>query len=427
MLPAPKVKRATVVLPGDKSISHRAFLLAAMASGFTTIVNPNLGQDVIATIAALRQAGVRVWRTGAGYRVAGCDELRSSAGTIDCANSGTTMRLLMGMLAGRMDAVLDGDASLRRRPMARVADPLNLMGARITTGRQGRPPVRLRRQPQRLRPVRYTLRVASAQVKSAILLAALRATGPSRVVEAAITRNHTEIMLRAMGANVMTDGKTIRIEPSRLSSPGRLRIPGDFSSAVYLLCAAAALPGGRLRLRDVGINPTRSAALDVMRSMGAQLDVVRRRSWAGEPLADIVIAGGASLHNVTIPKRAVPILIDEIPALCALASVAGGTLIVSGARELKVKESDRIHTTVDLLCSFGADAQARADGIVVHGRKPLHACARISTRGDHRIGLAAVVLAAATQAPLQITESECIATSFPSFRQTWEAAFGRRS
>jgi len=396
-----------------------------MAQGRTRIVNPNRGDDVIATIRAVRRLGVEARRVGDDYVVVGRDELCDPASTIDCGNSGTTMRLLMGMLAGRVDALLDGDASLRRRPMARVADPLKAMGAKISTRSHGLPPVRLYRQANGLRSTRFTMRVASAQVKTALLLAALRATGTSVIACPAVTRDHTERMLRAMGAKLRVNRKAIRVIPSSLKSAGQLRIPGDVSSAVYLLCAAAAHPGSHLRLRGIGLNPTRSAALDVLRRMGARVKISARKQWSGEPVADISITGGAPLKGVSIPARTVPNLIDEIPALCALASIARGTFTVRGAGELKVKESNRIRTTVELLRSFGVNAHPLPDGIVVRGGRKLRAPRSVATHGDHRIGLAAAILAAAAQAPITIRDADCVATSFPNFGETWKAAFGR--
>jgi 3-phosphoshikimate 1-carboxyvinyltransferase len=422
-LTTPAPRRATLTLPGDKSISHRAFILGALARGRTRIVNANHGDDVGATIRALRQLGVEVRRVGADYIVVGREKLRNPASIIDCANSGTTMRFLMGMLAGRVDAVLDGDDSLRRRPMARVADPLRKMGARIGTNSHGFPPVVIERQTTTLRSLRFTMQVVSAQVKSALILAALRADGPSIITSPAVTRDHTERLLRAMGAKLRVNGRTIRVEPSALKPLRVLRVPGDTSSAVYILCAAAALPGSFVRLRDIGVNPTRTAALTVLRHMGANIKISARKQWNGEPVADVSIRGGPPLKNIRIPNDIVPNLIDEIPALCALATAAEGTFTVRGAAELKVKESNRIRTTVDLLRSFGADAQALSDGIVVRGGKPLQAPRAVLTQGDHRIGLAAAILAAVSQTPITIRDVECIATSFPKFSLTWSAAF----
>ena len=423
-LTQPIARHASLVLPGDKSISHRAFILSAIARGRTRIVNPNSGDDVIATIRALRQLGVKTWCIGNDYVVIGRDALLDTGSIIDCGNSGTTMRLLMGMLAGRADAVLDGDASLRRRPMARVADPLKAMGAQISTRPRGLPPVRLHRQTNRLRSTRFRMRIASAQVKSALLIAALRATGTSVITCPAVTRDHTERMLRAMGAKLRIKGRSIKVVPSSLRSVGQLRIPGDISSAVYLLCAAAAMPGSHVRLRNVGLNPTRAAALGVIRRMGGRIKISAHKRWNDEPVADISIRGGAPLKNVRIAMRVVPNLIDEIPALCALATTARGTFSVRGAAELKVKESNRIRTTVELLRSFGADAQALGDGIVVHGGRKLGAPRIVETHGDHRIGLSAAILAAAAGAPITIRDVDCIATAFPRFAETWKAAFG---
>ena len=416
-------RRAALALPGDKSISHRAFILAAVAHGRTRIQGVNRGLDVMATVRALRQLGVPITLMHGEYHVRGVDRFRDPRSAIDCGNSATTMRLLAGLLAGRVEAVLDGDASLRKRPMSRIAEPLNRMGGGVTTARAGRPPIRLRRAAATLAPIRYRLPVASAQLKSALLLAALRASGPSAIVEPATTRDHTEILLRAMCAKLTTKGRTLRISPSRLVAPGRLRIPGDVSAAVYVVCAAALLPGTRLLLRHVGVNPTRTAALDVLRRMGVRLGLSMLGSWSGEPVADIAVAGGAALRNVTVPARLVPQLIDEIPALCALAASARGTFSIRGAGELRVKESDRIATTVALLCSFGADARPLPDGIVVRGGRPLRAPRSVSTHGDHRLGFAAAILAAATRSALRIDDSACMATSFPSFAAIWRKAF----
>lgn len=423
-LPRPVPARARIELPGDKSISHRVFILAAIARGRCLIVNANAGADVKATINALRRLGVSIRPASAGYAVVGRDEFLDPRRPIDCGNSGTTIRLLMGALAGRVDAVLDGDASLRRRPMARVAVPLRLMGAAVTLSRKNGPPVGLRRQTARLSALRYRSPFASAQVKSALLLAALRADRPSVIASPAATRDHTERLLLAMGAKLRVTGTTVRITPCRLLSPVRLRIPADLSSAIYLMSVAAVLPGARLTIKDVGVNPTRTAALDVMRRMGVRFTLSKPRTWSGEPVADITVWGGSPLQGVSIPVRTIPILIDEIPALCALACYACGTLNVRGARELRFKESDRINSTVGLLRAFAADAHATLDGIVVHGGCQLQPPRIVKTWGDHRIGLAATILAAVAGSALSIEDSECIATSFPGFPTTWRAAFG---
>lgn len=422
-LAKPGACRAAIHLPGDKSITHRAVMLAAIASGRTRILNANHGADVRATIEALRKLGVDIRAAQSSLVVSGRQTFVDPESVIDCGNSGTTMRLLMGLLAGRANAQLDGDPSLRKRPMARVSEPLTQMGALVTASRDGRPPVRIRRSAHPLRALTYRLPVASAQVKSALLFAALIADGPSTLTSPNVTRDHSERMLRAMGARLRTKGKTTRIYPSALHSQAQVRIPGDFSAAVYLMCAAAALPGSRLRLLNISVNPTRTAALNVMRAMGAHIDLSNRRTHSGEPVATLRVAGGAPLHGVIVAKRLVPNLVDEIPALCALAAAGRGVFRVRGASELRIKESDRIATTVALLRSFGVDAAELADGIEVRGGKPLCAPKRVDTRGDHRIGMAAAILAVATRSPLTIVDADCIATSFPNFAATWHAAF----
>ncbi len=423
-LSKPAARHVAIDLPGDKSITHRALMLAAIADGVTKIDNPNRGLDVAATIGALRNLGVHVRTNSAGVLVAGSDRLRDPRRTIDCGNSGTTMRLLAGLLAGRVNAILDGDASLRRRPMERVVLPLRAMGASLSSSRGGHPPITLHRGAGPLRALDYRMPVASAQIKSALLLAALRAGGPSEIHEPARTRDHTEIMLKSMGAKITTRGRSIRISPSQLRPLRRTRVPGDFSAAVYLLCAAAVVPGSELTLRSVGINPTRTAALEVMTAMGARLRITRRRSWSGEAVADISIKGGAPLRGIAIPASKVPNLIDEIPALCALAAMARGSFSIRKAAELRVKESDRIQTTVDLLRNFGAQARPLEDGIVVTGGQALRAPRSVSTRGDHRIGLTAAILSAAAGSSLVIRDAPCVATSFPDFPRVWRAAFG---
>lgn len=421
----PQARSARVQVPGDKSITHRALLLGALAQGTTLIAHPNRGADALTTATALRQLGVRLQTRSNAFIVRGATRLRDPRGAIDCGNSGTSMRLLLGMLAGRVNAVLTGDSSLRRRPMERVATPLRAMGAAIATTR-GKAPVRLARRDRPLRGISYALPIASAQLKSALLLAGLRASGKTVLTGDGRSRDHTERMLRAMGAEITVRASRISLAPSALRSLERIDVPGDFSAAFYLIAAAATLPGMRLRLPAVGLNPTRTAALTVLQTMGGDVVTKVRNCTAGEPAGEVIIRGGAPLRGVAVPHRLVPNLLDEIPALCALAATATGTFSVRGARELKVKESDRIRTTVQLLRSFGVHARALADGIVVKGGQPLRAPRRVSTHGDHRIGMAAAILAVAARAPIVIGGAACIATSFPGFARTWRATFGAR-
>jgi 3-phosphoshikimate 1-carboxyvinyltransferase len=424
-LPAAKPGRVTLHVPGDKSISHRAFLLAAIARGSTRIAGANRGADVLATIRALRALGVRIARHAQDFIVEGAPRLRAPAHPIDCGNSGTTMRLLAGLLAGRVNAVLDGDASLRRRPMERVTRPLNRMGAQIRCSRGGHAPLRICGAGP-LHGAKIALEVQSAQVASAVMLAALGARGATTIAPVRSLRDHTQRMLRSFGVRVTQRGAAISVTPTQLVSPREIVIPGDLSSAVFFVCAAAVVPGARIRLARIGVNPTRTAILDVLRAMGVRLEIHPVRSSGPEPAADLIVAGGAPLRNVRVPNAIVPEIIDEIPALCALSATASGVLRLRGARELRHKESDRVATVVGLLQAFGADARALADGIVVTGGKPLRAPDRVPTHGDHRIGMAAAILAAAARAPLTIDESGCIATSFPEFSLAWRAAFSRR-
>lgn len=409
-------------IPGDKSISHRALLLSACAHGTTRIVGINRGDDALATIGALRALGVAVDDRGSAISVTGGD-FAVDAGPIDCGNSGTTMRLLMGALAGRSECLLDGDESLRRRPMERVAEPLRAMGAVIATGPGGLPPVRL--QPGAgLRAIDYVQPVASAQVKSAILLAGLRADGVTTVRSPFASRDHTERMLTAMGAAVRTDGNATSVSAGPLHSIERFVVPGDPSAAIFFLVAAATMPRATMTIPDVCVNPTRVAAFDVMRAMGARLEIRAPYERCGEPVAAIAIEGGAALRAVEIPPSAVPGLIDEIPALCALAALAQGDFVVRGAGELRLKESDRIASTVRMLRAFGANASETDDGIVVRGGARLHAPGTVDTLGDHRIGMTAAALAAAIGVPIALANAECIGTSFPDFAARWSEAFG---
>jgi len=421
---APRPHAATVDVPGDKSISHRALLLSAIAHGSSRIANLNLGADVQATADALRSLGVPVEQAAQQTLViTGVSELRDPSATLDCGNSGTTMRLLTGLIAGRVNAVLDGDASLRRRPMERVAAPLRTMGAEVATT-QGKPPIRMRRSPSPLRGALFSMDHASAQVKSALLFAGLRAQGDTVVVEPEQTRDHTERMLRAMGAPIVVADREIHIKAGSLRALGDFEVPGDFSAAFFFIAGAAVLVGADVTIRNVGVNPTRIAALDIVRAMGVDVTLLSERSTYGEPVADIRVRGGAVLRGVDVPAALVPNLIDEIPALCALAAFAQGTFSVRSAAELRVKESDRIATTAGLLRSFGVAAEEAADGLIVQGGRTLSAPPSVQTHGDHRIGMSAAILAAGARVPLLIEDAACIATSFPEFERTWRLAFG---
>lgn len=424
-LPAATRFAGPISVPGDKSISHRAVLFAALARGTTTVRNCNAGEDVHSSIRALRALGVAVDGDAPAVGVTGVDDFSDPHEVVDCGNSGTTMRLLMGMLAGRANAVLDGDASLRRRPMERLAAPLRMMGARIECATGGLPPVRIARGAHGLRGISYELPIDSAQLKTALLLAALRASGETIIAGSRASRDHSELMLRAMGADIALEPNGVRARPSQLRSLGDYDVPGDLSAAAYFVAAATCLPGSRISILDAGINPTRAHVLDVLRDMGAHIGIRSLRERHGEPSADLEVVSAAPLRGVELDPARVPNVIDDIPLLCAVAAVATGAFVVRGAEELRVKESDRIASTVALLRAFGVAVAELPDGISVRGGRPLRPPERIGTGGDHRIGMTAAVLAAAARTPIIIDDAECIATSYPGFEEAWRGALAR--
>ncbi len=410
-------------MPGDKSISHRVLMFAGVAAGTTHVRGVNRGDDVAATIGALRVLGIDVADDGSTVAVEGARELRDPSATIDCGNSGSTMRVLAGLLAGRVNAVLDGDESLRRRPMERVAAPLRAMGADVRTSPGGHAPLTFSRAASHLHGITFALQSASAQVKTAIMLAALRARGPTTISSPRQSRDHSELMLGEMSAALAIDGLRVRVQPSSLHALEDYEVPGDVSSAAYFIAAATCLQGSRISVLGVGINPTRTAALDVMRDMGAHISIRGLRVMHGEPVADIEVSSAAPLRNVELDPARIPNFIDEIPLLCALAATAQGAFVVRGAEELRGKESDRIASTVELLRAFGVAVTELPDGIAVRGGRPLRPPERIATGGDHRIGMTAAVLAAAANAPIIIDDAACIGTSFPGFAESWHAAY----
>jgi 3-phosphoshikimate 1-carboxyvinyltransferase len=400
-------------VPGDKSIAHRALMLAAMAQGDSRIDGLPEGEDVAATVACLRGLGVNIDRTGGPARVhgAGWRSFGPPHGPLDCANSGTTMRLLLGMLAGSwVSATLDGDASLRRRPMARVVEPLRLMGARIES-REGRAPLTV--TGTRLQGRRHVLSVPSAQVKSALLLAGLSASGPTTVVEPVATRDHTERLLRAMGTDVHEAAGAVVIMPSQQPlRPINLSVPGDFSSAAFWMAAAALRPGWSVTIGEVGLNPSRTAFLGLLQSMGAEIHVDAVDA-AIEPLGSVTVTG-RRLRGITLGPADVAAAIDEIPALLVVATQAEGTTIIEGAAELRVKESDRLATMSEGLRLMGAVVDEREDGVSIHGPASLHG-ATVEAHGDHRIAMALAVAALAASGPTTIEGADSVAVSYPEF------------
>ena len=400
-------------VPGDKSIAHRVLMLAALAQGESWVHGLPEGEDVLATVACLRALGADLQRSGRTARIRGAG-LRSFAtphGILDCANSGTTMRLLLGLLAGSsIAATLDGDASLRRRPMDRVIEPLRTMGARIES-RESRAPVVV--TGTLLQGRRHTLPIASAQVKSALLLAGLSASGPTTVVEPTPTRDHTERLLRAMGTDVDATADGVVIRPSHQPlRPIELAIPGDFSSAAFWMTAAALRPGWSVIVGDVGLNPTRTAFLALLRSMGGEVKI-EGPSGDIEPRGMVTVTG-QRLRATVLKAADVAAAIDEIPALLVLATQAEGVTSIDGAGELRVKESDRIATMAEGLRRMGAIVEERPDGVSVKGPTALRGAA-VESHGDHRVAMALAVAALVASGPTTIEDADCVAVSYPNF------------
>lgn len=411
-----------VEVPGDKSISHRAVMFAALARDESRLEHLADGEDVASTIGAMQALGVAAARRGGALLVkgAGRRSLRQAAGPIDCGNSGTTMRLLAGIVAGQpFDTTLTGDASLRRRPMERIAEPLRAMGAGVETAPgKGAPLSIVGARP--LRPITFRPRMASAQVKSCVLLAGLFADGDTEVVEPSPTRDHTERLLAAMGATIETVAGTVRLTPGDRLAGLRGRVPGDVSSAAYWLVAATLLEGSRLTLPAVGLNPTRAAIVDLLRDWGASIEVEDDDNWNGEPAGTLHIAGvGSALSGGSISGDKVPALIDELPLIAALAPFTDDGVEVRDAAELRVKESDRIATTAAALRALGAEVDEFPDGFAVAGRRRLRG-GTVDAAGDHRIALAFGAVALAAAAPVTITNADAMRVSYPSFARDLE-------
>lgn len=410
-------------VPGDKSISHRAVMLGSIAHGTTAVSGCLMGEDVRATIAAFRAMGVvieahddgRLAIEGRGYAA-----LTRPAAALDMGNSGTSIRLLAGLLAGAgFDAVMTGDESLQRRPMRRVTEPLALMGARISTQDDGTPPLRLD-PASRLRGIRYELPVASAQVKSAILLAALHAEGRTAVVEPAATRDHTERMLRAFGVDVASEGDAITLDGGQELAATSIVVPGDISSAAFFLVGAAMTEGAELTLQGVGVNPTRTGVIDILRLMGADIALSQERSMGAEPVADITVRG-SRLHAIDVPSELVPRAIDEFPVLFAAAACAEGVTRLVGAGELRHKESDRLATMSAGLRALGTSVVTSADGIEITGDPDGLGGGYVESNGDHRIAMAFAVAALKARGAIEIGDCAAIGTSFPGFVETARA------
>lgn len=402
-------------IPGDKSISHRAVMFGALAEGTTEVSHFLKSADCLSTISCFRKMGIEIEETDDNLRISGkgLRGLSAPEGILDTGNSGTTTRLISGILAGQpFTSHLTGDASICRRPMGRIITPLTEMGADISSDKGNDcTPLTIHGRP--LKGIHYLSPVASAQVKSCVLLAGLYADAPVSVTEPALSRNHTELMLASFGASVTSEGCTATILPNPSLTGQRVEVPGDISSAAFFIAAALLVPGSELLIRHVGINPTRDGILRVIEAMGGSIEKINVSIQAGEPTADLLVHA-SSLHGTVIEGALIPTLIDEIPVLAVLAACAEGETVIRDAAELKVKESDRLDITVRSLAAMGADIAATEDGMIIRGGNPLHG-AVIDSRLDHRIAMAFAVAALAADGVTTVERAECVDISYPGF------------
>jgi len=407
---------ATIAVPGDKSMSHRAAMLAACSDGPCHLRNYLPGEDCLGTLAILRHLGVRIdSASSTEHTVHGCrGRFRKPSADLDCGNSGTTMRLMSGLLAAQdFQSRLTGDASLSRRPMRRIIEPLRQMGATLRTEGPGDCPPLVIEGHRPLQAIEYLLPVPSAQVKSAVLLAGLQAEGTTTVIQPVTTRDHTERMLEYFGVPVRCDGDCLSVEGGHLPSARDFDVPGDISSAAFWLVAASAAPGARVVIPDVGLNPTRAGILAVLRRMGATIHEHLSPQERGEPRGRLEIEGG-QLTGTTIAGAEIPNVIDELPVLAVAAALADGTTVIRDAAELRVKESDRLAVVAHHLAAMGADVTEHPDGMEIRGGHPLHG-ATLASHGDHRIAMAFAIAGLFADGETVIEQAACVETSYPGF------------
>ena len=412
--------KGEVSIPGDKSISHRAVMFGSLAEGTTEVTNFLQGADCLSTISCFRKLGIEIENTSQRILIhgKGLHGLTEPSDTLDTGNSGTTTRLISGILAGqRFTTILNGDASIQTRPMKRIMTPLSMMGADITS-LKGNDCAPLRICGGQLHGVAYTSPVASAQVKSCILLAGLYADAPTSVTEPVLSRNHTELMLAGFGAHVTSSGTTATIEPEPDLNGMKIEVPGDISSAAYFLAAGLMIPNSEIMIKNVGINPTRDGILRVAKEMGGDITILNEKTSGGEPTCDLLVRS-SSLKGVTIGGEIIPTLIDEIPMIAVMACFAEGITTIKDAQELKVKESNRIDTVVTNLKAMGAHIEATDDGMIIEGGDPLHG-AVIDSHLDHRIAMSFAIGALGADGETRIEGADCVKISYPEFYQTLE-------
>ncbi|QYG89074.1 3-phosphoshikimate 1-carboxyvinyltransferase [Bacillus atrophaeus] len=403
-------------IPGDKSISHRSVMFGALANGKTTVKNFLPGADCLSTIECFKKMGVHIERSGSDVTIhgKGISALREPESLLDVGNSGTTIRLMLGILAGRpFYSAVAGDESIAKRPMKRVTDPLKKMGAHID-GRTGGEFTPLSVNGGDLTGINYVSPVASAQIKSAVLLAGLQAEGTTTVTEPHKSRDHTERMLSAFGIELSEDNTSVSIKGGQSLTAQDIFVPGDISSAAFFLAAGAIIPNSRIVLKNVGLNPTRTGIIDVLQKMGAKLHINESRGDSAEPYGDLTIET-SELNALEIGGDIIPRLIDEIPIIALLATQAEGTTIIKDAAELKVKETNRIDTVVSELRKLGANIEATDDGMKIYGKQTLKGGATVSSHGDHRIGMMLGIASCLTQESIEILQTEAIHVSYPTF------------
>jgi 3-phosphoshikimate 1-carboxyvinyltransferase len=404
-----------ISVPGDKSIGHRAVIFGSIAHGSSRISNLSGGEDNQRTVQAFKDLGVKISTEGGTLYIEGkgWEGLTAPKNIIDCGNSGTTMRLLSGVLAGRpFTTILDGDQSLRRRPMQRIIEPLSRMGANLI-GREGTGLAPLTINGGKLKGIEYLMPIASAQVKSAILLAGIQADGATIVEEPQNSRNHTELMIKGFGGEVALDGRRVSIKGGQTLRGNDVRIPGDISSAAFFLVAAALVPGSQVVGRRIGINPTRDGVIEILRRMGADIELLGVTTEAGEPVADLKVTGGR-LKGVEIGAELVARTIDEYPILTIAAALAEGVTVIDGVKELRFKESDRISAMTEGLRRLGVEIEEREDGMTIRGRETLQGN-KVRSFGDHRIAMSMAIAGLCADGGVEIDDAGCVDISFPAF------------
>lgn len=407
--------RGELAVPGDKSISHRAVMLGALAKGTTSVTNFLKGADCLSTISCFEKMGIEIEQLPSEILIhgKGLHGLKAPETILDAGNSGTTTRLLSGILAGQtFCTTLTGDASIQKRPMTRIITPLSQMGGKIESiSGNGCAPLKITGHP--LKPIHYLSPVSSAQVKSCVLLAGMYADGITRVTEPYLSRNHSELMLRSFGADVTSEGTTAAITGNPVLEGQKVVVPGDISSAAYFIAAGLLIPGSEILIKDVGINPTRDGILKVCADMGADIQLLNKREYGKEPVADILVKH-SELKATVIEGALIPTLIDELPMLAVMAAFAQGTTVIRDAQELKVKESNRLDIIVQHLSAMGADIIPTEDGMEIHGGKPLKG-AVLDSYMDHRIAMSFAVAGMAADGETEILNASCVDISYPEF------------